>query len=201
MSKIEPVSIDGIEFDALIESDETLASDIPQYPVESGYEVSDTIILKPRTLEITVFVTNTPVTHLQRFGGAENCRARVDDVIARLESMRAQRKLVTIVTTNRTYKNMGLENMSIRNSIETGYSRKIPLSFKEVFITSTQTVSIPESYGKSGTTGASAGTAQTSTSDSSSGSSSGSSNTTALKTTIQSVVGSGNYNAFMNITE
>ena len=34
--KIQPVSIDGIEFDALISSSESLAADIPQYPVEGG---------------------------------------------------------------------------------------------------------------------------------------------------------------------
>lgn len=180
MSKKEPVSIDGIEFDALITSNDTLASDIPQYPVEEGYEVSDTIILKPRVLELTVFVSNTPVTHLQRFGGAEACKTRVDDVVARLENMRAQRKLVTIVTMDRTYKNMGLENMSVSKSLETGYARQIPLTFKEVFITSTQSVSIPASYGKSGATGASAGTASTSTGASGSSGSSGGSNETIL---------------------
>lgn len=182
MSKIEPVSIDGIEFDALITSTESLASDIPQYPVEDGYEVSDTMILKPLVLELTVFVSNTPVTHLQRFGGAENCKTRVDDVVARLKKMRADKKLVTITTNDATYKNMGLENMSISKSLEVGYARQIPLSFKEVIVTSTQTVAIPAEYGKSGSTGASGGTAQTSSSSSSSGSSdsSGGSNSTIL---------------------
>lgn len=179
--KIQPVSIDGIEFDALITSNDTLASDIPQYPVEEGYEVSDTIILKPRVLELTVFVSNTPVTHLQRFGGAEACKTRVDDVVARLENMRAQRKLVTIVTMDRTYKNMGLENMSVSKSLETGYARQIPLTFKEVFITSTETVDIPSTYGKSGKTGAFAGTAITSTSKSNVTTSSSQSKKTILK--------------------
>lgn len=175
MSKIEPVSIDGIEFDALITSTDTYASDIPQYPVEAGYEVSDTIILNPLALEMTVFVSNTPVTHLLRFGGAENCRTRVDDVVARLEKMRADKKLVTITTNDKTYKNMGLENMSVSKSLEVGYARQIPLSFKEVIITNTETVSVPAEYGKSGTTGASGGTASTSSGGSSSGGSSDSS--------------------------
>lgn len=180
--KIEPVGIDGIEFDALITSTESLASDIPQYPVEDGYEVSDTMILKPLVLELTVFVSNTPVTHLQRFGGAENCKTRVDDVIAQLKKMRADKKLVTITTNDATYKNMGLENMSISKSLEVGYARQIPLSFKEVIVTSTETVAIPAEYGKSGTTGASGGTVQTSGGGSSGGSDNGSggSNSTIL---------------------
>lgn len=183
--KIEPVSIDGIEFDALITSTESLASDIPQYPVEDGYEVSDTMILKPLVLELTVFVSNTPVTHLQRFGGAENCKTRIDDVVAQLKKMRADKKLVTITTNDATYKNMGLENMSISKSLEVGYARQIPLSFKEVIVTSTETVAIPAEYGKSGTTGASGGTAQTSSGNSgSSGDSSGGSNQTVLNSIL-----------------
>lgn len=172
MSKIQPVSIDGIEFDALISSDENLSNDIPQYPVEDGYEVSDTMILKPLVLELTVFVSNTPVTHLQRFGGAKKCQTRVDDVVAQLEKMRASKKLVTITTNDKTYKNMGLESMKISKSLEVGYARQIPLTFQEVIITSTQTVAIPAEYGKSGSTGASAGTAGTSSGGTSSGGSS-----------------------------
>ncbi len=175
--KIQPVSIDGIEFDALITSSESLAADIPQYPVEDGYEVSDTMILKPLSLEITVFVSNTPLTHLERFGGAEKCRTRVDDVVAQLKKMRAGRKLVTITTNDATYRNMGLESMSIAKSLENGYARQIPMTFKEVIITSTQTVAVPASYGKSGATGASGGSASTSSSSSSSSGDSGSNST------------------------
>ena len=40
------------------------------------------------------------------------------------------------------------------------------MSLKKITITSTQTTSIPESYGKSGTTGANAGEAQTTESNS-----------------------------------
>ena len=170
MSKIEPVSIDGIEVDALISSTENYTNDIPQYPVESGFEVSDTIIVKPLVLELTVFVSNTPVTHLQRFGGASKCRTRVDDVVSRLESMRASKKLVTITTNDKTYKNMGIESMSVTKSMEFGYARQIPLSFKEVIITSTETVSVPAEYGKGGTTGANGGTAGVSDGGSSGGS-------------------------------
>lgn len=159
--RIEPVSIDGIEFDAHISSNENLTSDIPRYPVEDGYEVSDTIILKPLELEIVVYVSNTPVTHLRRFGGPQKVKNRVDDVISKLKQMRDSRKLVTITTNDATYKNMGLETLTITKSIETGYARQIPMTFREVIITSTAAVDLPAEYGKSGTTGADAGTAGT----------------------------------------
>ena len=47
----QPVSIDGIEFDALIESTEGFEAEVPEYSIETGFSVSDTIILKPETLK------------------------------------------------------------------------------------------------------------------------------------------------------
>jgi hypothetical protein len=58
----QPVTVDGIEFDALIDESKTYEADVSTYPVEKGFEVSDTIILKPLTLSMTLYLTNTPVT-------------------------------------------------------------------------------------------------------------------------------------------
>ena len=41
----QPVSINGIEFDALIDESRTLEATVPEYSVESGFSVSDAIIL------------------------------------------------------------------------------------------------------------------------------------------------------------
>ena len=46
-SNLKPVSVAGIEFDALIEEQKALSATIPVYPVEDGFPVSDTIILEP----------------------------------------------------------------------------------------------------------------------------------------------------------
>ncbi len=43
----QPVSVDDIEFDALIDSEEGYEADVPEYPTEKGFSVSDTIVLKP----------------------------------------------------------------------------------------------------------------------------------------------------------
>ena len=45
--RLRPVTIAGIEFDALLDETKNLAATIPVYPVESGFPVSDTIILEP----------------------------------------------------------------------------------------------------------------------------------------------------------
>lgn len=152
-----PVAVDGIEFDALLEQTNDYAADIPDYPVEDGFNVQDTIILQPHILSLTLFLSNTPVTWKTRFESqGEN---RVDSVLEKLHASYEKRQLVTVVTTDKTYNNMGIESYSVKKSTEIGYAREITMRLKEVKKTATEKTSIPDSYGKSGTTGAMAGDA------------------------------------------
>ena len=169
----KPVSIEGVEFDALIDEERILEADAPDYPVEDGYSVSDTIILKPQTLSMTLYVTDTPVTWIKSHGG----KGWTDEVIQRLEDLYFAKTPVTIVTSERTYKNMAILSISISKSAEMGYARQIPISFKEIRVTSSKTTTIPDSYGKSGKSGANAGTASTSEGSTPSASSGGTSST------------------------
>ena len=68
--KKQPVTIWGIEFDALIDEQKTLSSTIPVYPVEEGFPVSDTIINNPVSINLSLYISNTPVTWLYRHGTA-----------------------------------------------------------------------------------------------------------------------------------
>ena len=164
----QPVSINGIEFDALIDESRTLEATVPEYSVESGFSVSDAIILSPEKLDMTLFVTNTPVTWYNRHGRSQN---RVDSVVKQLEELYYAGEPVTIVTSDATYSNMAIESITFSKSTEVGYAREIPISFKKIRVTSAKTTTIPDSYGKSGATGASAGTASTSSGSSGGGSS------------------------------
>src|SRR5215469_16079972 len=152
----QPVSIDGITFDALIDETKQLTADVPAYPVEKGFEVSDAIILKPLTLSMTLFLTNTPVTWKVRHGSDPS---RVQDVIKRLEALYFKKEPVTVETSERTYEDMAILSIELKKSLETGSSREIPISFKQIRVTEAATTTIPASYGKSGATGTNAGTA------------------------------------------
>jgi len=152
----QPVSIDGIGFDALVDEIKHYEADVPAYPVERGFEVSDAIILKPLTLSMTLILTNTPVTWLARHGASPS---RVQDEIKRLEALYFTREPVTVETGERTYRNMAIISIELKKSLQTGSSREIPIMFQEIRVTEAQTMSIPASYGKSGATGANAGTA------------------------------------------
>lgn len=167
----QPVSINGLEFDALIDESRTLEATVPEYSVESGFPVSDSVILNPEKLSMTLFVTNTPVTWYRRHGASPT---RVDNVVKQLEELYFAKEPVTIVTSDATYTSMAIESITISKSLEIGYARQIPISFKKIRVTTAKTTTIPDSYGKSGATAASAGTASTSTGSSGGGSGSGS---------------------------
>lgn len=167
----QPVSIDGIEFDALLDQSRDYEANVPEYPTEKGFSVSDTIVLKAETISMTLYVTDTPVTWKNRFGSGAG---RVESVIKRLEQLYFAKKVFTVVTSDAVYDNMVLTSMSIAKSSDVGYAREIPISLKKIIVTESNTVTIPDSYGKSGTTGASAGTANTTTANNGSGGTSGS---------------------------
>ena len=165
------MSIDGIEFDALLDQSRDYEADVPEYPTEKGFSVSDTIVLKAETISMTLYVTDTPVTWKNRFGSGAG---RVESIIKRLEQLYFAKKVFTVVTSDAVYDNMVLTSMSIAKSSDVGYAREIPISLKKIIVTESNTVTIPDSYGKSGATGASAGSANTTNANNGSASGNGS---------------------------
>lgn len=164
----QPVSINNLEFDALISENRAYEATVPEYSIEDGSSVSDAIILSPEKLEMVLFVTDTPVTWKQHAA-----QGRTELVCKQLEELFFKGEPVTVVTSDATYTMMAIESLTISKTIENGYSREIPINFKRIRTTTARTATIPDSYGRSGKTGESAGTASTS-SASSEGSASGS---------------------------
>lgn len=172
---LKPVSVAGIEFDALLEETKTLSATIPVYPVEEGFPVSDAILLDPLQIQMTLYVSNTPVTWLYRHGSSND---RVNQICEQIEQLWFQKKLVKIVTTDVIYLDMGLTSITIKKSKEIGYAREISLSAQKVRTTGQRIVEIPTYSLKSGKTKANMGSASTSlTSSKSDGSESENSNT------------------------
>lgn len=171
---LKPVSVAGIEADALISEEVSYSADIPEYPVEKGYNVSDTIILKPVSLSLTLFISDTPATWSGRRGHKPSA-GRTKKICKKFENLYFKRKLVKVVTSDKIYTNMGITSMNISHSKELGYARQISLSLKKVYVTKKKTVKIPKHVLQSGETAANAGKASTSKSSSNgSGSSSNS---------------------------
>ena len=172
-----PVSLDGIMFDALISQDEQYSAQVPDYPVESGYKVHDSILPDALTIKATLYLSNSPITWRSRIGRSQT---RVQDVEDRLRSIFWDREPVTYETSDKRWNNMCITSLTISKTEEDGYARKIPIELKQVDVTSTKTGTVSESYVRGGKSGASAGTASTRASASSA--SSTPSTSTASKT-------------------
>lgn len=186
----QPVSVDNIEFDALLDSEEGYEADVPEYPTEKGFSVSDTIVLKADTLNMTLYVTDTPVTWRERTGSGPG---KTEGVVRRLKDLYFAKKILEVTTTDCVYSNMVITSMNIKKSVEVGYAREIPISFKKIEVTETATAEIPASYGKSGKTGKAAGKASTTAASTAGSSSSGGSS--ASGSSSSSSRGSVLYNA------
>lgn len=155
---LKPVKVAGIEFDALIEQTKTLNSEIPVYPVESGYEVSDTIQIQPMELSLKLFLTATPGTFLKKHGMS---KSRPEKVTKQLEDKYNKKKLIKVVTSQAIYTSMGITSISWTRSKDSRYSREIDMTLKKVIKTKTKTGSIKSSSRKSGKSKAKGGKAST----------------------------------------
>lgn len=170
MSNLQPVSINGVEFDALIDSEEAYEATVPTYPVDSGYSVSDNVAMEAMELSMTLYLTATPITWRSSHGMGENRLRSVCDELLRTY---VEREPITVTTAEKTYSNMVIKSIAIKKDDSTGLAREIPITLTQVTVTTSGTVEVPSKIGKSGTTGKSTGKA--STSSDSSGTDSGSS--------------------------
>lgn len=154
----KPCKLGGIAFDALLKQDDSWEAEIPDYPVESGKSVNDSVIIKPFYISAELYLTSTPITWARRQGG----RNRVRQVEERLKAAFISKEPLVYSTSDRSHSNMCLESLTISKSEEDGYARKITVTLKQVTVTETKTGTIPDSYVRGGKTAASAGTASTS---------------------------------------
>lgn len=159
---IQPVSVAGIEFPAMLDETQTFTSDIPEYPVETGFVISDNITLQPMELPLTLLLSDTPLTWRGRVRSMSEAESM-------LKELYFSKTPFTVVTPSGTFESMGITSMQIKRSSENGYNKEVSLSLKQINVTATKTASIPDSYGKSGATGANAGTASTSAGSTSNG--------------------------------
>ena len=110
-------TVAGIEFDALIEAQETHSATVPQYPLDEGYSVSDNVALDPTALKLTLYVTATPVTWLSRHGVGDQ---RVENICNQLLDLYKARSPVSVTTPRKSYDNMIIKNITISDTTQAG---------------------------------------------------------------------------------
>lgn len=153
-----PSRLGDIKFDAVINRDKTLTAEVPEYPVEDGFPISDAILRKPLELSVTAFISNTPVTWRRQLGDTHN---RVSRVTKQLENLWLSGEPQTFVSGGRSYRDMAITSLTIPETPEMLNAVEISMTLKQVEVTRSKTTTIPSSYGMSGTTGDSGGSAST----------------------------------------
>jgi len=153
-----PSNLGGVQFDAIISRDRAYEAEVPTYPVEDGYKVSDAVLRGPLSLSVTAFISNSPITWRRQLGNSQN---RVSRVCKQLEKLYFSGDPVTFTSGNKVYRNMALVSLTIPENAEMMNAVEVSFQLQQVEITKSKTTTIPASYGASGTTGESGGTAST----------------------------------------
>lgn len=152
-----PASLNGIKFDAIIERETQYDADVPEYPVETGFYTSDTVIKKPITLSVTAFISNSPVTWRRQLKEPN----RVANTIKKLENLYFSGKTVNFVTSKKTYSSMALTSLTIPETAEMANAVEVKFTLKQIRIAKSKLSTIPNDYGLSGSTAQSGGTSNT----------------------------------------
>ena len=148
----QPVSVGFAQFDCMLESNENYSSDVTDFPVEDGYDISDHVINKAMTLDMVLYVTAMPITFVANFGGKgvdgsySAISGRPDAVKNDLIKLRAAKTPITIMTPRLMYKNMMITNFVFVRTAKAGYSYEIPISFKEIITTDTKQIDVSKDY-------------------------------------------------------
>lgn len=150
-----------LEFDAVTEETHSSFSEITEHTVETGESISDHKRANPRTIEITAFVTNTPLDTPPNSGpnttsavatieGTDNGNVntfsetfdRVSDVWGVLLDLQRGSAELTITTRYQIYENVQLVGFSVpRDTPED--AAVFELSLQEVFKAETRLVDVP----------------------------------------------------------
>lgn len=147
--------IAGFWVDCTLRESHTFDSDVTNYPVESGSNITDNIRPLPLIVEMEGVVSNTPI------GALVNQRAALsamgvkpsDDCYDTFTRLWQTREPIQIVTSLRTYDNMAMKSLSFpRGDHEDGI--KFNATFQQIFSVDNKReirVSIPIASGGTGT--------------------------------------------------
>jgi hypothetical protein len=142
------VEIGSVTVDATIREVHGVSADMTEFPIETGSEVSDFVILHQPELAIEGEVSNSPISVFGFSGGIGVTERRVEAFEA-FQAMRTQKQFIRIVTGLKVYTNMILLDFETEKTPKTGGRLQFRARFKELETASTQTSDLDRSKIKS----------------------------------------------------
>lgn len=130
-------SIGGLVFDAVIKTDHTSKLTATSHPVESGANISDHAFVEPSEISIEVAVSDS-----ERNKGTFGSGSRSLKAFRELIKLQTSRRLITVVTRFKTYRNMLIISVSVPDDYTTMNAFKANLMLREIPIVKTSRVSV-----------------------------------------------------------
>lgn len=132
---LQTVMIDEFLIDVALSEEHTFESEVTEYPVEKGADITDNIRPKPIQITMEGLVSNSAFNPLI-VNARTSIDQSVDDAYAKLMKIRDERETVTIRTSLRTYQDMAMKNLVIPRLPGQSDALKFTATFVQVEIVS-----------------------------------------------------------------
>ena len=144
-AKSRQIMIGTYIIDAALTEEHNFDSDVTEYPVEQGGDVTDNIRPKPITVTIEGIVSDTPIGKMVDIRVNQGDNGQLDftpsaDALAALTAIRDARLPVPIVTSLKAYDNMAMTSLKIPRDAATGAALRFTAEFQQIiFVTNNRT--------------------------------------------------------------
>lgn len=135
LSNLRRAKIDALELDASLSETHASDVDVTEHPVEQGANISDHARKLPHKLTLEGIVTNTPIGV-----GAVPGNQRAETAYRQL--LELEGKLITVVTTLRTYTDVTITSLVVPRNAELGDSVRFTAVLKQVTVAKSKTVAV-----------------------------------------------------------
>jgi hypothetical protein len=146
--------IGAITLDAAISQSHSLEADVTDHPVEDGSDITDNHRARPKTIQITGQVSDSPIQTgfpLQTAISSTVSAIKQDDPVQAAWDTFNQyfenSELITVSTSLREYKNMLIVGLQVPRDVRTGKILRFTITLKQVRIVttaSTEAIPVPE---------------------------------------------------------
>jgi hypothetical protein len=149
------IRIDGYPIDLALTEEHSFDSEVTEYPVENGADISDNIRNKPLEITLEGIVSDTPIGAIaqdatRQAGAGTPLPSR--DAYTRIVAIRDARELVTIETSLGKFERMALTHIGVPRDRSTGKALKFTVTFRQVTLVTnervTVRVAVPNATGK-----------------------------------------------------
>lgn len=148
-------------FDATIEEQHTITATVTNFPVETGYSISDNIRLEPRILTITGYISNHPIwfsdlsahtlmqpNYFNASSASSSIQDRVQMTFNLLEDLTTNFIPISITTTlprKNRYQNMYITNVTCPREANSSDYLKFTITAQKLITAQAASVTIPSS--------------------------------------------------------